>query len=147
MLSREQILAMEPSRKNNVLMHMVVLGNKAWVNERGTKDNLYTFVNFAKEMPKNKGLEFNEIDREEIDYHKMIVSDIPDYFGDISAAWEVVEKMKLIVAPNNNGGWKAGRMDGARLEQHHVIWSKRWVFASTAPEAICKAALLAVLGL
>lgn len=65
----------------------------------------------------------------------------------IDAAWEVAEKMKLIVAPNNNGGWKAGRMDGARLEKHHVIWSERWVFAATAPEAICEAALLAVLGL
>lgn len=66
---------------------------------------------------------------------------------DISAAWEVVEQLKLIVAPNNNGGWKSGVMNGARLEKQHVIWSNYWVFSDTAPEAICKAALLAVMGL
>jgi len=64
--------------------------------------------------------------------------ELPEFSTDISAAWKVVEKM-------NNGLW---------LENHGVIWMAKFPFkdngywmvsGNTAPLAICRAALLAVM--
>lgn len=60
-----------------------------------------------------------------------------DWTGDISAAWEVVEKIGSVkvLGPNIEREWYAS-----------VLGNRNFgVFAKSAPEAICKAALIAVM--
>jgi hypothetical protein len=61
---------------------------------------------------------------------------LPYYSTDIAAAWEVVEKLRLAIAPGDEGGWIAAssayHLDAGRAER-----------ADTAPHAICLAALKA----
>lgn len=62
----------------------------------------------------------------------------------ISAAWEVVERLKFMknhidVFTSKNGKW------GVEVSKEDAVYVRE--FAITAPEAICKAALLAVMGL
>ena len=60
------------------------------------------------------------------------------YSSDISAAWEVVEKLELVVVSNFEGGWYAGQpawLSPATLEVGNEVE------AGTAPLAICLAAL------
>ncbi|WP_245856106.1 BC1872 family protein [Paenibacillus rigui] len=75
---------------------------------------------------------------------KGVTNFVPDYSTDISAAWEVVEKMSR------------GKTDCSFVLQFHFeryyakfgevpIDNKRWNSYLTAPEAICKAALLSTL--
>ncbi len=68
----------------------------------------------------------------------------PDYSGDISAAWLVVEKMRP-----THGFWIDGD-DGYEVEfQHGMVGAPEFRIgtskADTAPLAICRAALLAIL--
>lgn len=66
---------------------------------------------------------------------------IPLYSSNISAAWEVVEKMELAVISNFEGGWYVGQpawLSPSTLEIGNEIE------ASTAPLAICLAALKVV---
>lgn len=64
------------------------------------------------------------------------------YSTDISAAWEVVEEL------NGKYGFSLGRA-GDYYEPDRKwnvrVGTNEWVEADTAPEAICKAALLAVM--
>jgi hypothetical protein len=65
-----------------------------------------------------------------------------NYSDDISAAWEVVEKIREYIEciwPNDRGLWSL--LSYERLEEGLTT-----VSAETAPLAICRAALLAVMG-
>jgi len=67
-------------------------------------------------------------------------STIPKYTTDISAAWEVMEKMRksgcLVSVHNVFGGYRSTVVP----HEHDAFWGD----APTAPEAICLAALRAV---
>lgn len=73
------------------------------------------------------------------------IDDVPDFSTRLSAAWEVVEKFPII---------KITRVEIFEGNYYHAVEisantetdSPLRVEAKTAPEAICKAALLAVLG-
>jgi len=68
------------------------------------------------------------------------IRSIPDYSTDIAAAWEVAEKFETIEVKRfhtDKGLWFC--------EIKEKIWHRS--YGATAPEAICKAALLAVMGL
>lgn len=62
----------------------------------------------------------------------------------IEAAWEVVEKLKIVVVPITTGGWiaRAG-MDIPRDGDEIWTGGTGWSDADTAPLAICRAALRA----
>ncbi|AIQ61843.1 hypothetical protein PSTEL_00555 [Paenibacillus stellifer] len=120
-LTREEILAMEPGRLLEAKVAELVMGLDM---VEGQLPHLPRY--FLS------------------DYEKTIHRDVPLYSSDISAAWEVVEHMKsknweFIIASEDEKidvtfYWDVHRMEGA-------------VFVGTAPQAICKAALLAVLNL
>jgi hypothetical protein len=55
----------------------------------------------------------------------------PQYSRDISAAWEVVEKLKLSLIPVNTG-W---------IVSPHHLFEGLFAEAPTAPLAVCRAAL------
>jgi hypothetical protein len=59
----------------------------------------------------------------------------PHYSTDIAAAWELVEKMKYFTLYRGDGYWEC-EYSGQYLES---------IDAETAPLAICRAALLAVI--
>ncbi|MEK4108141.1 hypothetical protein NST28_29160 [Paenibacillus sp. FSL R10-2791] len=63
----------------------------------------------------------------------------------IDAAWEVVDKLRIAVTPQSIGAPEELSYM-AEYENAPYVELKR-VFARTAPEAICKCALLAVLNL
>jgi len=63
----------------------------------------------------------------------------PDYSGDISAAWKVVEKMRA----NGNEFYQRSTGNNEWLAQFKFHYGSGYI-AKTAPEAICKAALLAM---
>lgn len=67
--------------------------------------------------------------------------DCPRFGEDISAAWEVLNKLIEMGMEINVGFYK--KWDCA-LDYRGTQWNEQ---ADTAPEAICKTALLAVLGL
>jgi len=67
------------------------------------------------------------------------------YSTEISAAWEIVEKLKLTVHPTF-GGWNVANCNASGSGETSWVGitnHQKWVYAETAPEAICKAALLA----
>ena len=70
-----------------------------------------------------------------------------NYSTDISAAWQVAVKAGLAIFPLNNGDWaacKASHIYHLEVAQDHYT-DPSMVVCYTAPEAICKAALLAKL--
>lgn len=73
---------------------------------------------------------------------------VPNYSTDIGAAWEVVEKLNLWVWPHE-GGWIAGRPEDegyfSVTETYTTIdHTYDTVIGTTAPHAICLAALRSV---
>lgn len=66
---------------------------------------------------------------------------IQNYSTDIAAAWEVVEKLK----EKGISIYVKAFLDTYCVEAHSVGSSINKILADTAPEAICKAALLAIL--
>ncbi len=58
------------------------------------------------------------------------------YSTEIKWAWELVERLKLVVGPTPRGGWMVQTFWDRELSQ--------WETAETAPLAICRAALKAV---
>ncbi|WP_025852798.1 BC1872 family protein [Paenibacillus ehimensis] len=90
--------------------------------------------NWQKDMDRYRQIPFSEIDR-----MKHVVCGVPEYSTDISAAWEVYEKVDLECEHSN---LRHGKM-GAWSCTFDNIWFDG---AHTAPEAICKAALLAIGG-
>lgn len=70
---------------------------------------------------------------------------IRNYSSSISAAWELVDKLKLAITPQSEGAPEGMAYMVEYENEPHVSGIR--VFAKTAPEAICKAALLAVMNL
>lgn len=60
------------------------------------------------------------------------ILNLPDYSNDIADAWEVADKLKLTIAPYDNGAY-------------HAADGKVIAWADTAPLAICRAALMTVM--
>lgn len=142
-MNKEEILAMEAGKVLNLLVAEKVIGLIAWQEKRGE----YTHIvfqkpddsepyrksrNWEKEMDRYKRIEYSEINS-----HIHVVQDIKAYSSDISAAWEVFTKFDLPSVsmwtdPDDNEWFTCN------IGINHVI-------AKTAQEAICKAALLAVM--
>ena len=85
-----------------------------------------------------------------VDARTWISQVCPDYSTDISAAWEVVEKLKerhgvtLSGGPNDEGGCE-GWVCSVKAFGYRRFQDQEWnAHADTAPLAICKAALQAV---
>jgi hypothetical protein len=123
---REQILAMKPGRELDALVAEKVMG----------------LPNVRKYMSR-----YVHDNHPEKAWVTGIV-DIPEYSTDISAAWEVVEKM------HEWGGCEISCC-GTGEKRWYVVHTHTNtapyqkginVTCNTAPEAICKAALLALIG-
>lgn len=72
---------------------------------------------------------------------------VPNYSIDISAAWEVAEKLRITVTPDIGHGWKAAWCNASGSGE--TTWvgmtnRRKWIIAETAPLAICRAALEAM---
>lgn len=67
---------------------------------------------------------------------------VPHYSTEISAAWEVAEKLHLTVTPGIRG-WRAARCNWSQSGETTAVGMtnhRQWVEAETAPLAICLAA-------
>jgi len=136
-MTRDEILAMEPGRELDVLVAEEVMGfdvvedpESAICGGSRVSGGLWVII--------------------ERDYHEWghKVDQSEPYSTDIAAAWEVVEKM------DERKRWVHIRssMDQNLKERGWAVDMGRWwnrtrlgVWARTVPEAICKAALLAVM--
>lgn len=67
---------------------------------------------------------------------------MPNYSTDISAAWEIAEKLKLTITPKVDATEKSRWLADTRLAWHEEPWL---AYGATAPLAICRAALKAML--
>ena len=81
--------------------------------------------------------------------------ELPAYSTDIAAAWEVAEKLGLLVSPalfdrlQGYSKWGAGVFQGRTGHDdggHRYVRPGTWAEGMTAPEAICRAALAAARG-
>ncbi|ETT55209.1 hypothetical protein BSK66_31175 [Paenibacillus odorifer] len=125
-LTREEILAMEPGPALDEITAEIACGRK---------------VRMLNEVTNNSFKP--QYDKKVIDEGAGRYNIIPRYSSDISAAWEVLEKFKQY-SVMKAAGW--GKEYDCRIWVG--ITGDQWsVQAKTASEAICKAALLAVLGL
>lgn len=144
-MTRDEILAMKPGREMDALVARTVLGlepkwvaSEPWVSTSGPSV-LDFYCNFGGAV--------YTADRD------WLVDDywlpdcrrrLPDYSTDIAAAWKVVENILREsevyvcsgVVVNGESGWRA------TVESELGLWEAD---APTAPEAICKAALMAVM--
>lgn len=121
-MNRDEILAMTPGREMDALVAENVFG---W-RECRVNGNHWAY---------GKPPDFDHPDDPRVR--------IEDYSTDLSAVWEVVAEL----SEKRGYGFSLGRA-GIRYEPDRM-WNVRvgtdeWVEANTAPEAICKAALLAV---
>ena len=132
-MNREDILKMEAGREMDVLIAENVMGYSKMLAPTSFRLNNYL------------------VDAGELVYvapngDTFATFDIPSYSSDISAAWEVVEKMRIAIVPLVGGGWAAEPDSDFDLE---LSWFERpvcdWATAPTAPLAICRAALLSTL--
>lgn len=72
---------------------------------------------------------------------------VPEYSTDIAAAWQVVEKLDFTIVKVDEG-WMVGKLDiNAFTNDSGVVYGCIYDpgLAETAPLAICRAALLAVM--
>ncbi len=114
-MTREEILAMKPGRELNEAVGLLVMG--------------FTVIRDGKwAMPPGKAW-----------------VELPDYAGDIAAAWELQSKGPFAVWPYEDGKWAAA--PGREAQDFyfndsgwHEIWSD--FRCDTPTEAICKAAIL-----
>ncbi|MDN4069954.1 hypothetical protein QYF50_18795 [Paenibacillus vini] len=141
-MTREEILAMSTGKDMNLLIAEHVLGWIAWKEQRGE----YTHVIFQRpgerepymrsQQWKTDQKRYEPIPFTEIDRMKHIVSGLKDWSSDISAAWEVEEKIKEI------GGLMIGYY---MTELMLIVRSNGFNMVHATPEQRCKAALLAIL--
>jgi hypothetical protein len=125
-MNREQILAMKPGPELNALVAEKVMGWKTnWLK-----------TDWWEEINPNTH------------HHKGLVKDF-NPSEDMSAAWEVVEKMKqkyfceIAMSETEDGNWHWMARFILVLTEPYTVKTFR-VVSPTAPEAICKAALWAV---
>ena len=121
-MNRDEILDMEPSRELDALVAEKVMGWETVNNKAGIPVSGFDWVGHN---PKTQS--------------STVWSYVPDYSTDISAAWEVVEKLSR------------GKVDRSFVLEFHYeryyasFGPYREEMYETPSEAICKAALLAVL--
>ncbi|GBF73154.1 hypothetical protein PA598K_01439 [Paenibacillus sp. 598K] len=140
-MNRDQILALKPSRQANIYIHTRLMGNKAWGHHRGSGNDKYVFVQFAPEQPKRKGVTFWEMSMDEFDFHNMVVADVPDYTGSITAAIEMLEKFD---------GYQITKMHSVISEKEMmyrvIVKANKYVaHGDKLPLTACQAALIATL--
>ena len=115
-MNKEEILAMKAGKELNIRVAETVM------ERRHTQDETFGDM---------------EIDRQ------MVYSPLQPYSEDISAAWQVMEQMKgynpRIAFDTHSQKWEA------TFNIREANFTCPVVLADTAPEAICKAALLALL--
>lgn len=148
MTEREKILTMEPWRELDSKVAEIVMGWVAWEEKRGE----YLHVIFQKPGDREPyrsernweqaATRYRQISFSEIDHHKHIVHGMRDFSTDISAAWEVVEKFHEVSVKRFET--MKGHRYWCKIE---IDYDSEPIIAQgdTAPEAICKAALLAVM--
>jgi hypothetical protein len=85
------------------------------------------------------GLDFSQIPSRRDYYWDGVMLEVPHFSTDISAAWEVVEKIKLTFFMRRLPSGKY--VFGFMLKTDDSICT-----SNNAPEAICRAALKAVMG-
>lgn len=129
-MTKAEILALQPGREFDALVAEKVMGLKREVRLRGEANTVTAYKSLVD------GLHTRD---EVLRYG----SPLP-YSTDIAAAWQVVEAMRP-----EYGFWIDGD-DGYIVEFQHGMpgmtdYRHGRAFAPTAPEAICKAALLAKL--
>lgn len=127
-MTREGILAMKPGRELDALIAEKVLG---WTVFRGTTPNHYDLVDdeeYAHGFPPEEDI-------------KGLPYEIEEYSTRISEAWVIVPQIIGFQLQRRQTGTYTVRRNKT------VNGYNRWdcVECSTAPEAICKAALLALL--
>lgn len=150
-MTRDEVLAMKPGPSLNLLVAEKVLGWIAWEEKRGE----YTYVVFQRPgehepYRKMKGREtekerYRKIPFSEIDRNKHIVAGEKDWSTDISAAWEVAEK--VFDSLSFRIGREGYTVNESGMWECQIGGLNQSIKARTAPEAICKAALLAVMDL
>lgn len=129
-MTRDEILQMEAGREIDALVAELVMGwtkvRKASTWESAAMIYSGTFVYTIGVTPDQKT---NDV--------------IPYHSTDIAAAWQVVEKMRLVgvsmwIGPHLDNEWAVQIKPS--INNYH-----EFVRADTAPLAICRAALLAVM--
>ena len=120
-LTREEILSLLPGRELDALIAKHVMGLDMVEDQLPQLPRYYL-----------------------TDYEKTIHRDVPLYSSDISAAWEVVTHLKskywYFMLSDENEGWEASFY----WDPHRPAYE---ALSAEAPQAICKAALLASLKL
>jgi len=130
-VTREEILALEPGRELDALVAEKVMG---W-----TEVECFGVINNRVKNPPTPGCEVI-IARGRNRGRSLRI--IPCYSTDISAAWEVVEKLKETYGVEV---YTDLDMSACRLFDELTYLPAEEVISNTAPEAICKAALIAVM--
>jgi hypothetical protein len=134
-MTRDEILAMEPGRELDALVAEKVMG---WTVFRSETPNHYDLLDeeYAHGFP--PGEDINSVPFE-----------IEEYTTDISPAWKVLEKHRnrknLVTLVGDEKKWKCRITAMINVVYGIDVHDTQCEF-KTAPEAICKAALLAVMG-
>jgi hypothetical protein len=126
-MTREEILKLEAGRELDALIFAKIFDKMAF-----RSDGNFVFSNKREYLDDGDAYYLGE-------YQEII--QLPFYSTDIAAAWEVVEKIREYIEciwPNDRGLWSL--LSYERLEEGLTT-----VSAETAPLAICRAALLAVM--
>jgi hypothetical protein len=132
-MNREQTLAMQPGRELDALVAEKVMGLCVLDSVNMYGDGCVVSDAGMDEWEKHR--EYGKVDDPDL---------LEPYSTHIAAAWEVVEKMKAthickVVGLSSTGEWFASiKPKEAGIFSSHA-------YAPTAPEAICKAAILAVM--
>ena len=126
MLTKDEILAMKHGRELDALVAEKVMG---WVD-------LWKDEKHFKMYPPNK---------QNVGIRYAGRTEVWNYSTDISAAWKVVEEFNFYI-DNAGYGEKKYRVILGELNNNNDIYRPE-AFGETAPEAICKAALLVKEGL
>jgi hypothetical protein len=143
-MTREEILAMPADRELDALVAEKVMGLTGY-----EFDDTHWYCPTCKAWVHPAQVTFHEVHER---CQTPVVSDwcdeegnvMPEYSTDISAAWEVVEKIHekrfLFDASLSVGAGYTVRFYNRDKETFHMA-----PYIPTAPEAICKAALIAVM--
>lgn len=149
-LTKEEILALEPGLKLNLMIATEVFGWVIWEEKR----NEYGYVTFqkaGKDEPYKRQqrweaikANYRHIGIEDVDPMKHIICGLKDWSTNISVAWEVLERFDF---------WNIAKSSGYGPDIYEVsvdinledgTYRTLCFKAKSSPEAICKAALLAM---
>jgi hypothetical protein len=140
-LTREEILAMEPGRELDKLIAEQVMGWSIYRFDKDVPERCYYMLVDKSFDPVVDDGYWNAGERKT---EEEAWNDNRPFSTDISAAWEVVMHLKskywYFMLSDENEGWEASFY----WDPHRPAFE---AVSSDAPQAICKAALLAVLKL